>query len=185
MSMTPERFEEIRNEFKRLTPLMEAVACGSSVGNDTPLHMWGETIRALKEVQEEADRLRKHAGIKALEETQAELERTRLQLAACGVVARANTPESANSAREMCDDWKSASCDDVARAVDREMSLRVNLAAWESCGLTEEMLRKGHDRYETSRRLSPAQWADAWKLNISTGKPFDEIIDDLRPFVRP
>lgn len=46
-------------------------------------------------------------------------------------------------------------------------------------------LRKGHDRYETARRLSPAQWSDVWKLNISTGKPFDEIIDDLRPFVRP
>lgn len=45
-------------------------------------------------------------------------------------------------------------------------------------------LRKGHDRYETARRLSPAQWVDVWKLNISTGKPFDEIIDDLRPFVR-
>jgi len=45
--------------------------------------------------------------------------------------------------------------------------------------------RLGYERYETARRMNPAQWADAWKLNISTGKSFDEIIDDLRPFVRP
>ena len=46
-----------------------------------------------------------------------------------------------------------------------------------------ERLRAGHDRYETARRMNPKQWADAWKLNISTGKPFDEIIDNLRPFM--
>lgn len=56
-----------------------------------------------------------------------------------------------------------------------------------AAGLIDQVnaLRKGHDRYETARRLSPAQWADVWKLNISTGKPFDEIIDDLRPFTSP
>ncbi len=42
--------------------------------------------------------------------------------------------------------------------------------------------RAGHDRYETARRMSPRQWADAWNLNISTGKGIDEIVDDLRPF---
>jgi len=47
-----------------------------------------------------------------------------------------------------------------------------------------ERLRLGYERYETARLLNPAQWADAWRLNISTGKAFDEIIDDLRPFVR-
>jgi len=47
-----------------------------------------------------------------------------------------------------------------------------------------ERLRLGYERYETARRMNPQQWADAWKLNISTGKAFDEIIDDLRPFVR-
>ena len=46
-----------------------------------------------------------------------------------------------------------------------------------------ERLRAGHDRYETARRMNPQQWADAWKLNLSTGKPFDEIIDNLRPFM--
>jgi hypothetical protein len=48
-----------------------------------------------------------------------------------------------------------------------------------------ERLQAGHDRYETARRMNPRQWADAWKLNISTGKPFDEVVDDLRPFLRP
>lgn len=46
-------------------------------------------------------------------------------------------------------------------------------------------LRQGHERYQTARRLSPQAWKDAWELNIKTGKPFDEIIDELRAFVRP
>ena len=48
-----------------------------------------------------------------------------------------------------------------------------------------ERLRIGHDRYETARRIPPRQWADVWKLNTTTGKPFDEIIDDMRPFMVP
>ena len=46
-------------------------------------------------------------------------------------------------------------------------------------------LRLAAERYETARRMNPRQWADVWKLNISTGKPFDEIIDNLRPFMMP
>lgn len=70
-------------------------------------------------------------------------------------------------------------------------TIRALEGAWRELDAKEGMqilideLRKGHDRYETVRRLDPAQWADIWKLNISTGKPFDEIIDGLRPFVRP
>ena len=41
------------------------------------------------------------------------------------------------------------------------------------------------DRYETARRMNPQQWAAAWELNIKTGKPFDEIIDNMRPFMVP
>lgn len=51
--------------------------------------------------------------------------------------------------------------------------------------MTMERLRVGFDRYETARRMSPQQWVDAWKLNLSTGKPFDEIVDNLKPFLRP
>lgn len=46
-----------------------------------------------------------------------------------------------------------------------------------------DRLRLCESRYETVRRMSIRQWIDAWELNISTGKPFDEIIDDLRPFM--
>ena len=61
------------------------------------------------------------AGIAQLE---AEREKLHMQLAACGVVALANTPESAAQARQMHPDYMSASCSDVADAVDREMTLR-------------------------------------------------------------
>ncbi len=43
----------------------------------------------------------------------------------------------------------------------------------------------GFQRYEVARRMNPLQWADAWKLNTTTGKPFDEIIDDQTPFMMP
>ena len=41
---------------------------------------------------------------------------------------------------------------------------------------------KGHDRYEVARLMNPGQWADACRLNVTTGKPFDQIIDELAPF---
>jgi predicted RNase H-like nuclease (RuvC/YqgF family) len=58
-----------------------------------------------------------------------ELERERIRLAACGVVALSNTPESAKQAREMHPDYESASCSDVARMVDKNMELERQLAA--------------------------------------------------------
>lgn len=63
------------------------------------------------------------------DEARAELERERMRLAACGVVAMSNTPESAARNREMHADYRSASCDDVASAVDREMALRAEVDA--------------------------------------------------------
>jgi hypothetical protein len=56
-----------------------------------------------------------------------ELETERMRLVACGVVAMANTTESAAKNREMHPSYRSASCDDVARAVDREMTLRAEV----------------------------------------------------------
>lgn len=41
-------------------------------------------------------------------------------------------------------------------------------------------LRSCCQRYETARRMNPQQWAEAWQLNITTGKPLDEIIDVRR-----
>lgn len=48
-----------------------------------------------------------------------------------------------------------------------------------------ERLRAVEARYETARRMHPRQWTEAWALSLSTGKPFDEIIDDMRPFMFP
>ena len=62
-----------------------------------------------------------------IEQLNAELERERMRLAACGVVALANTEESATKARLMHDDYRSASCDDVVRMVDVQMKLRTQV----------------------------------------------------------
>jgi predicted RNase H-like nuclease (RuvC/YqgF family) len=48
-----------------------------------------------------------------------------------------------------------------------------------------ERWRTGHDRYEVARKLNVQQWRDALQLNMLTGKPFDQIIDELRPFYFP
>jgi hypothetical protein len=61
-------------------------------------------------------------------------------------------------------------------------ALRAELAKPEPVDI--ERLRIGHARYEAARRMNPRQWADAWHLNLTTGKPFDEIIDDLMPFLK-
>lgn len=62
----------------------------------------------------------------------AELEREQMRLAACGVVAMSDTPESAGKARDMHPDYRSASCEDVARRVDECMHLRARIAELES-----------------------------------------------------
>lgn len=58
-------------------------------------------------------------------ELEAELERERMRLTACGIVALADTQESADRARNMSPDYRSDSCDDVARRVDECIALRV------------------------------------------------------------
>ena len=60
-------------------------------------------------------------------------------------------------------------CFDAAEEISR---LRVEI----------ERLRIGHDRYETARLMNPRMWSVAWEINVNTGKPFDEIIDNMRPF---
>lgn len=60
-----------------------------------------------------------------------DLERVEMQLAACGVVAMADTPDSAKKARIMHPDYESASCDDVKRRVDECIALRARVAELE------------------------------------------------------
>lgn len=56
-----------------------------------------------------------------------ELEIERMRLATCGVIALANTPESAARARDILPEYRSASCDDVERMVDEQMALRAEV----------------------------------------------------------
>jgi hypothetical protein len=60
-----------------------------------------------------------------------DLECVKMQLAACGVVAMADTPDSAKKARIMHPDYESASCDDVKRCVDECIALRARVAELE------------------------------------------------------
>ena len=53
-----------------------------------------------------------------------ELETERIRLAACGVVAMADTKESRTKAREMLPQYRSASLSDVERRVDECIELR-------------------------------------------------------------
>lgn len=97
--------------------------CQRGVGGRNALDeahdIMAECYGTLGRLEAERDALRQQ-----LAERDAEIERLRMQLAACGVVALANTPESACGARQMHPDYGSASCSDVADAVDREMTLR-------------------------------------------------------------
>lgn len=61
-----------------------------------------------------------------------ELENERMRLVACGVVAMADTRESAVDARNMLPEYNSASCQDVARKVDELLDLREELAVLKS-----------------------------------------------------
>ena len=72
---------------------------------------------------------RRIAALEAeLSSVKRELETERIRLAACGVVAMADTPESAARARDMLPEYESASCGDVARRVDECIQLRADLA---------------------------------------------------------
>ena len=71
-----------------------------------------------------AQRVKTCTALKERDAAATECERSRMQLVACGVVALSNTIESAGKARQMHPDYMSASCSDVAGAVDREIALR-------------------------------------------------------------
>ena len=90
----------------------------------------------------ELERLRKAALLEQ------ELETERMRLAACGVIALANTSNSAIQARDMLPEYWSASAQDCASAVDREMGYRSRLAMAEQ---ERDELRKDAERYRWIR----------------------------------
>lgn len=97
--------------------------CQRGVGGRNALDeahdIMAECYGTLGRLESERDALRQQ-----LAERDAQIERLQMQLAACGVVALANTPGSAGEARQMHPDYMSASCSDVADAVDREIAMR-------------------------------------------------------------
>jgi hypothetical protein len=50
------------------------------------------------------------------------------------------------------------------------------------CAAEIARLSVGHRRYEVVRRMNVQAFKDAYNLCIKTGKPFDQIIDELAPF---
>jgi len=72
-----------------------------------------------------------------------------------------------------------------ARIAELEQSVTVRDAEIARLETDLEVARIGARRYETARRMDPRMWADACKLHLFTSKPFDEIIDQLRPFMFP
>jgi hypothetical protein len=96
----------------------------------------------------------------------------------------ANTPETAAQAREMHPDYRSASCDDVAHAVDEQMSLRAEVerlqksnSAWE---YEVERCRQERDDAEAAYFFGEAKLAKVVAvLNESAAKAVRELRPDL------
>ena len=68
---------------------------------------------------------------------------------------------------------------EIGKWLNEQPNREVDKQALAELCVEYDILKVGHDRYEIARRMNPRQWADAWKLNLSTGKPFDEIIDSF------
>lgn len=103
------------DQFRPLTP--GEMRLDSAIVTRVSAAMGRHCAKFMGEAADEIDKLR------------ADLDRERMRLAACGVVAMANTPESAKTARDMLPEYRSASCDDVARMVDKQMELRAAVTA--------------------------------------------------------
>ena len=102
---------------------------------------------------------------------EAELETERMRLAACGVVALANTPESAAKARYMLPEYYSGSCEDVAQSVDREMALRDRAEQLEAD--RENLLQLLESASEViGRFVSDEGWAQS-DMDMPARRPLD------------
>lgn len=94
-----------------------------------------------------------------IDNLEAENERLRMQIVACGVVAMADTPAGSIEARNMHPDYKSASCDDVARRVDECITLRAEVERLKDLADSEgsraaEYLRRARNAKAENERLN-------------------------------
>lgn len=67
----------------------------------------------------------------------------------------------------------------MSEAADALEAMQADAVLWRTRG---EAMQADALRYNTVRRMNAQAFAEAYKLNIATGKPFDEIIDNLQPF---
>jgi len=131
-------------------------------------HGWGFCDAVADEINDleasYASLFKTHGELQSdLASAQEELERERMRLVACGVVAMANTPESAADARQIHEDYRSASLSDVERAVNAEMKLRTELAAAQEELVRERMaqtnveMAHAQEKNELRQQLAAAQ----------------------------
>lgn len=104
------------------------VAGGNSIAQDDARVAARAIIRRWpREEQVIAENIQRQL-LRRIDSLESELERERLRLTACGVAAKADTPESAATARDRIHpDYRSASLDDVCEMVDRLMTARARL----------------------------------------------------------
>ena len=89
-----------------------------------------------------------------LADARAEIERLNGSLAACGVMALANTRESAAEAEDVLPEYRSSSLENVAFAIDREMLLREkNTALNSKITRALDLLNICLDSYALNRHL--------------------------------
>ena len=103
------------------------------------------------------------------------LEREQMRLVACGVVAMANTPDTAAKARDILPEYRSASCDDVARIVDENMKLHAAIDRLrEDSHDAHEALRKELENLRGEVRAKHTDWelehAEVVKLRAAIGR---------------
>ena len=140
-------------------------------GNIAKIHAQAEEARAYLDQPEPEgveDRIFK---------LEADLERERLRLAACGVVALADTPESAAKTRDMSPEYHSSSLNDVIRQIDALMELRAYLSQPEPEGLTDEEILD----------LSQEHGVSYTRLGGEVIHPYQEVVDikdDVLSFAR-
>lgn len=145
--------DRLRAEVKELREKPQTVYSGLGSGN---------LARIVQAAQDEAK--------EELERMRAELETERMRLVACGVVAMADTKETAASARNMAPQFRSAECDDVARRVDECIRLREKnealLAANRDAKVHFDTLKEDFDRLRAGL-LACARQAEALKRECS------------------
>lgn len=149
-------------------------------------------------IKELLDRL--EAAEKERDELRVELETERARLAACGVVALANTPDSAKRARDMRPEYWSASCGDVASLVDENIKLRAKIeAAEKSDAESIAMYRKARDerdelraKIEQMERQEPIAYMPLVTVaQLESGGsgvvwcPHDRSVSDVPVYARP